>query len=159
VQSRYWSHRALGQRSGAPPADAQVVRPTTDSGANAVTRPLGITLIAVLLACLALGAFVLAMTAETLAPAEARWRLVQVGALICGLTAAVAAVGLWKLRRWGYLAFVGWVAALLAIGLWWPAAFPQLTPPSWLAWVWVALIAAIMLPLGRYIRRTIVRAA
>lgn len=122
-------------------------------------RPLGITLVVLLLAWLAIGALVLSMTAETLASAGARWRLVQVGALIYGLTAAVAAVGLWKLRRWGYVAFVGWVAAVLAIGLWWPAAFPQLTPPAWLGWAWVAIVAAITLPLGRYIRRTVARAA
>jgi uncharacterized membrane protein (DUF2068 family) len=120
-----------------------------------VKRPLGITFVALLLAGLAIGAFVLTMTAETLVSAGARWRLVQVGALIYGLTAAVAAVGLWKLRRWGHTAFVGWVAAVLAIGLWWPAAFHQLTPPPWLGWVWVAVVAAIMLPLSRYVRRAI----
>jgi hypothetical protein len=111
--------------------------------------------LAVLLACLAIASFVLTMTAETLVSSAARWRLVQVGALINGLTAAVAAVGLWKLRRWGHMAFVGWVAALLAVGLWWPAAFPHLTPPSWLGWVWVVVVAAIMLPLSRYVRRVI----
>jgi hypothetical protein len=124
-----------------------------------VRRPLGISILVLLLVFLALGAFVLAMTAETLASAGARWRLVQVGALVCGLTAAAAAAGLWNLRRWGYVAFVGWVAAVLGIGLWWPAAFPQLTPPDWLGWAWVAIVAAIMLPLGRYIRRAIARAA
>lgn len=118
-------------------------------------RLLGVTLIAVLLALLALVALVLTMTAETLASAAASWRLVQAGALIFGLTAAVAAVGIWKLRRWGYFAFVAWVAAVLAIGIWWPAAFPSLTPPSWLSWAWVALVAAVMLPLGRYVRRAI----
>jgi uncharacterized membrane protein (DUF2068 family) len=94
-------------------------------------RPLGITLVALLLASLSAGAFVLAMTAETLAATGARWRLVQVGALVYGLAAAVAALGLWKLRRWGYVAFVGWVATVLAIGLWWPAAFQQFTLPQW----------------------------
>jgi hypothetical protein len=124
-----------------------------------VRRPLGISILVLLLVLLALGAFVLALTAETLASAGAQWRLVQVGALVYGLTAAVAAVGLWKLRRWGYVAFVGWVAAVLAVGLWWPAAFPQLTPPDWLGWAWVAGVAAVMLPLGRYIRRAIARTA
>ena len=122
-------------------------------------RPFGITLVALVLVWLGLGAFVLAMTAETLAATGARWQLVQVGALVYGLTAAVAAFGLWKLRRWGYVAFVGWVAAVLAIGLWWPAAFPGLTLPQWAAWLWIAVVAAIMLPLGRYVRRTIARAA
>jgi hypothetical protein len=122
-------------------------------------RPLGITLVALLLASLSAGAFVLAMTAETLAATGVRWRLVQVGALVYGLAAAVAAFGLWKLRRWGYVAFVGWVATVLAIGLWWPAAFPQFTLPQWAAWLWVVVVAAIMLPLGRYVRRTIARAA
>ena len=62
-------------------------------------------------------------------------------------------------RGWGYVAFVGWMAAVLAIGLWWPAAFPGLTLPQWAAWLWIAVVAAIMLPLGRYVRRTIARAA
>jgi hypothetical protein len=136
-----------------------MVRPTTSSCEDVVKRPLGITLLALMLIWLALGAFVLAMTAETLAATGARWRLVQVGSLVYGLTAAVAALGLWKLRRWGYVAFVGWVAAVLAIGLWWPAAFPRFTLPQWAAWVWIAVVAAIMLPLGRYVRRTIARAA
>jgi hypothetical protein len=122
-----------------------------------VQRPSGITVLALLLGLLAIGAFVLAMTAEALAPTGARWRLVQVGTLIYGLTATVAAVGLWQLRRWGYVAFVGWVAAVLAIGLWWPTAFPQLTPPKWLGWIWVAIVAVIMLPLGRYVRRAVSR--
>ncbi len=122
-------------------------------------RPFGITLVALMLVWLGLGAFVFAMTAETLVATGARWQLVQVGALVYGLTAAVAAFGLWKLRRWGYVAFVGWVAAVLAIGLWWPAAFPGLTLPQWAAWLWIAVVAALMLPLGRYVRRTIVRAA
>jgi hypothetical protein len=123
-----------------------------------VKRPSGITVLVVLLVWLAIGALVLALTAEALAPTGARWRLVQVGALIYGLTATAAAVGLWKLRRWGYVAFVGWVAAVLAVGLWWPPAFPHLTPPKWLGWVWVVIVAAIMLPLGRYVRRTVARA-
>lgn len=120
-------------------------------------RPLGLTLVALMLICLSVGALVLAMTAETLAPTGDRWRLVQVGALLYSLAAAVAAFGLWKLRRWGYVAFVGWVATVLAIGLWWPAAFPRFTLPQWAAWLWIAVVAAIMLPLGRYVRRTIAR--
>lgn len=122
-------------------------------------RPLGVTLVALMLACLSVGAFVLTMTAETLAATGAQWRLVQVGALVYGLAAAVAALGLWKLRRWGYVAFVGWVATVLLIGLWWPAAFPGFTLPQWAAWLWIVVVAAIMLPLGRYVRRTIARAA
>jgi hypothetical protein len=124
-----------------------------------VKRPLGITLIALVLVWLGLGAFALAMTAETLVATGARWRLVQVGALVYGLAAAVAALGLWKLRRWGYVAFVGWVATVFAIGLWWPAAFPRFTLPQWAAWLWIAVVAAIMLPLGRYVRKTIAQAA
>jgi hypothetical protein len=123
-----------------------------------VKRPLGITLVALMLAWLSVGALVLAMTAETLAPTGDRWRLVQVGALLYSVAAAVAAFGLWKLRRWGYVAFVGWVATVLAIGLWWPASFPRFTLPQWAAWLWIAVVAAIMLPLGRYVRRTIARA-
>ena len=122
-------------------------------------RPFGITIFALVLVGLGLCAIVLAMTAETLAATGARWRLVQVGALAFGLTAAVAALGLWKLRRWAYVSFVGWVATVLAVGLWWPAAFPGLTLPQWAAWLWIAVVAALMLPLGRYVRRTIVRAA
>ena len=111
-----------------------------------------------MLAWLSVGALVMAMTAETLAATGDRWRLVQVGALLYSVAAAVAAFGLWKLRRWAYVAFVGWVATVLAIGLWWPASFPRFTLPQWAAWLWIAVVAAIMLPLGRYVRRTIARA-
>jgi hypothetical protein len=76
-------------------------------------RPVGITVLALLLGWLAIGAFVLTMTAEALAELGIRWQLVRLGALAYGLCAIVAAVGLWKMRRWGYLAFVAWVGAVL----------------------------------------------
>jgi uncharacterized membrane protein (DUF2068 family) len=102
---------------------------------------------------------VLTMTAETLAELSLRWQLVRLGALAYGLCAIVAAVGLWKMRRWGYLAFVAWVGAVLLAGLWWPAVFPGSEVRWWMGLVWVGVVAVIMLPLARYIRRVIERAA
>jgi hypothetical protein len=118
-------------------------------------RPLGITLLALLLSWLALGAFALTMTAETLAPLGVRWQLVRIGALVYGLAAAVAAVGLWRLRRWSYVAFVAWVAAVLAVGWWAPAIYPQPTVPWWGTLLWTGFVGVIMLPLARYVRRVV----
>jgi hypothetical protein len=116
-------------------------------------RPTGITVLALLLGWLAVGASVLAMTAETLAELGVRWQLVRLGALIYALCAIVAAVGLWKMRRWSYLVFVAWVGAVLLVGLCWPAVFPSSEARWWMGLMWVGVIAVIMLPLGRYIRR------
>jgi hypothetical protein len=118
-----------------------------------VKRPVGITVLALLLGWLALGAFVLTMTAEALAELQVRWELVRVGALAYGLTAAVAATGLWKRRRWGYLAFLAWAAVVLTMVLWWPAIFPRPIFPWWAAFLWVALMAAWLIPLAGYVRR------
>jgi hypothetical protein len=115
--------------------------------------------LALLLAWLAVGAFVLTMTAETLTQLGVRWQLVRLGALAYGLCAIVAAVGLWKMRRWGYLAFVAWVGAVLLVGLWWPAVFPSSDVRWWMGLVWIGVVALIMLPLARYIRRAIKPAA
>jgi hypothetical protein len=124
-----------------------------------IKRPPGVTVLALLLGWLAVGAFVLTMTAETLAELGVRWQLVQVGALVYGLCAIVAAVGLWKMRRWGYLAFVAWVAAVLLVGLWWPAVFPRSEVHWWMGLIWIGVVAVIMLPLARYIRRVTEAAA
>jgi hypothetical protein len=120
-----------------------------------VKRPVGITVLALLLGWLALGAFILTLTAETLAELHVRWQLVRIGALVYALTAAVAAVGLWKRRRWGYLAFLAWAAVVLTMVLWWPAVFPQPVVPWWGAFLWVTLMAAWLIPLAGYVRRTV----
>ncbi len=122
-------------------------------------RPVGVTVLSILLGWLALGAFVLTFTAETLAELQARWQLVRFGALVYGLTAAVAAVGLWKLRRWSYLAFLAWVAVVLTAVLWWPAVFPHAVIPWWGAFVWLAVAGALLVPLALYVRRVVASAA
>ena len=116
-------------------------------------------MLALLLGLLAVGAFVLTMTAEALVELSVRWQLVRLGALAYGLCAIVAAVGLWKMRRWGYLAFVAWVGAVLLVGLWWPAVFPGSEVRWWMGLIWIGVVAVIMLPLARYIRRVIERTA
>jgi hypothetical protein len=122
-------------------------------------RPLGITVLALLLGWLALGAFALTLTAEALAELQRRWQVVRVGALVYGLTAVVAAVGLWKLRRWGYLAFLAWSAVVLSAVLWWPAVFPEPILRWWEGILWVALVGALLVPLALYVRRAIASAA
>jgi len=122
-------------------------------------RPVGLTILALLLGWLAIGAFGLSLTAETLTQLHARWQLVRLGALVYGLTAVVAAVGLWKLRRWGYLAFLAWIAVVLTMVLWWPAVFPQPVMPWWGAFLWIAIVGALLVPLALYVRRAIASAA
>lgn len=95
------------------------------------------------------------MTAEALAELHIRWQLVRLGALTYGLTAAVAAIGLWKLRRWAFVAFLAWVIVVVSTGLWWPAVFPSQTGPWWAALLWIALAGAILVPLARYVRRIV----
>jgi len=119
----------------------------------------GITVLALLLGWLAVGAFVLTLTAETLAELQVRWQLVRVGALVYGLTAVVAAVGLWRLRRWGYLAFLAWSAVVLSAVLWWPAVFPRPVLRWWEGILWVVLVGALLVPLALYVRRVIASAA
>ena len=100
----------------------------------------------------------LTMTAEALAELGVRWQLVRLGALAYGICASVAAVGLWKMRSWSYLAFVAWVAAVLLVGLWWPIVFPTSEMHWWMGLLWILTVAAVMLPLARYIR-TVTRQA
>jgi peptidoglycan/LPS O-acetylase OafA/YrhL len=120
------------------------------------SRPAGITLLAAVLVLLALVGFLMSMTAETVAEQEGpRWQLLRFGALLYGVTAIVAAIGLWKLRRWGYLAFVGWVGAVLLASMAVPAAIPEAGLPWWAPLVWIGLIALIVIPLARYVRREI----
>lgn len=120
------------------------------------SRPTGVTVLAAVLVLLALIGFVLSLTAETVAAQEGpQWQLIRFGALLYGVTAMVAAIGLWKLRRWGYLAFVGWVAAVLLAGLVVPAVIPQPRLPWWVPLGWIVLIAILAVPLARYVKRVI----
>jgi hypothetical protein len=121
-------------------------------------RPVGLTILALLLGWLALGAFGLTLTAETLAELHVRWQRVRLGALVYGLTAVVAAVGLWRQRRWGYLAFLAWIAVMLTAVFWWPAVFPRPVLPWWGALLWVAIVGALLVPLALYVRRVIASA-
>jgi hypothetical protein len=119
-------------------------------------RPGGISLLSLLLVFSALAAFVLTLTAEALAELQVKWRLVQFSAFFYGLTAAVAAIGLWRMRRWGYIAFVAWVAAVLLVGSSWPVVFPTSRTPWWVALIWIGFVAALMTPLAGYVKREIV---
>jgi uncharacterized membrane protein (DUF2068 family) len=118
-------------------------------------RPAGITVIALLLAWLGFGAFVLTMTAETLAQLGVKWQVIRIGALAYGVLAVVAATGLWKMRRWGYLGFTAWAAIAVLFGLWWPLVFPPGKVPWWMGLIWMGLVALMLLPLARYIRKAL----
>jgi hypothetical protein len=118
-------------------------------------RPVGISVLAILLICLAAGGFVLTLTAETLAELTVKWHLIRFSALFYSVTAVVAAIGLWKMRRWGYVAFVGWVAAVLLSGLAGSFVFPASRVPWWIALLWIGAVALIVVPLARYVRRVV----
>jgi uncharacterized membrane protein (DUF2068 family) len=120
------------------------------------SRPAGVSLLSAVLVLLALAGFVVSLSAETVAAQEgARWQLLRFVALLYGVTAIVAAIGLWKLRRWGYFAFIGWVAAVMVVGLVMPALVPQPELPWWAPLLWIGLIALIFVPLARYVKRSI----
>jgi uncharacterized membrane protein (DUF2068 family) len=118
-------------------------------------RPAGITAIALLLGWLGLGAFVLTMTAETLAQLGVKLQVIRLGALAYGVLAVVAAAGLWKMRRWGYLGFIAWGVNLLLFGLWWPFVFPPGKVQWWIGLIWIPAVALMLLPLTRYIRKAL----
>ena len=122
-------------------------------------RPLGLTLLALLLAWLSLGAVILAVVKPTPTP-DLPWAWYQLAAGMYALTALPAAVGLWTRSSWAPRAFSIWsVVALLA------GVLPALTMPTPLAnsvilpVVILLLGAVILLWLGRYVRRSVQPAA
>jgi len=124
-----------------------------------VKRPLGVTLLAVALAWVALGGLGLGLVSPVFAEVGVPWVLYRVAGLTYGTSALVAAVGLWKLTPWAHRAFQVWMASVLIAG-----SLPLLTgraaaqawgmlPVGW------ALLLAVLLPLAAYVRKSVQAAA
>jgi len=122
-------------------------------------RPRGLTVLALLLAWLSVGAITLALVRPTPTP-DLPWTWYQLAAGLYALTAIPAAVGMWRRNSWAPTAFSIWSVAALLTGV-----LPTLTIPMPLASRWP--LAGLVLPigavflvwLGRYVRRSIQPAA
>ena len=122
-------------------------------------RPIGLTLLALLLAAGSVGAVRIALATPAPTP-DLPWIWFQLAAGVYALTALPAAVGLWRRSSWAPTAFSTWSVAALLTGV-----LPTLTMATPLAnslivRILVFVVAAvILLWLGRYVRRTVQPAA
>jgi len=122
-------------------------------------RPLGITLLALLLGWLAVGGLLFSVVTPTLAWANLPWLLYEIVALAYAGTATIAAVGLWKLVPWAYGSYLVWVGIAAVAGSLALLTFPSDEVSRWiLLLAWGLVSAALLLP-ARYIRRTLRAAA
>jgi hypothetical protein len=116
------------------------------------------TVLALALVWVAIGGVGLSLVSPTFAGVGVPWMLYAIVGLAYGISALLAAVGIWKLAPWAYRAFQIWGASALLAG-----SLPLLTSrdsvQSWwmlpLGW---ALLLAVFLPLAVYVRKS-VRAA
>jgi hypothetical protein len=115
-----------------------------------VHRPLGLTFLAVVLAWAALQAPSMVFEPSYSDP-PLKMLLIRTTALINGVTAAVACVGLWKVRPWGYHAFIAW-AAIAVIGALLISATDIGTSSSDRL-QGLAVAAAVFVPLALYVKR------
>ncbi len=122
-------------------------------------RPLGITLLALLLGWLAVGGLMLGAVSPTLAWAGLPWMVYEIAGLAYAGAATVAAVGLWKLAPWAYHAFLVWVGIAAIAGSLPLLTFPPDEPSRWMLPVGWGLMLALLLPLAGYIRRSVRAAA
>lgn len=115
-----------------------------------VQRPLGLTLLSIALAWLALQLVRGALSFERGYPLGEAFGL-RVMVLASGVSAAVACVGLWKVRRWGYQAFLAWAGVTVAGGLYSSATDASASSSDRL--IGLGLAAAVLVPLALYVRR------
>jgi hypothetical protein len=122
-------------------------------------RPLGLTLLSLLLAWCSFGALIVAFVTPTPIP-HLPWTWYKLAAGAYALTGLPVAVGIWQRRPWAPTGFWIWSAAALIVG-----ALPSLTMATrpltnrWLVVPVVLVSAAILVWLGRYVRRSIQPAA
>jgi hypothetical protein len=143
---------------------------------NRFERPPGLSVIAVLLALLAvsglLNAFVWSRIGATLPPdAPARLRaavkilatpVVSVAAIFYAITALCSAVGVWQMRTWAPLAILAWGVGVLTLGVIFSVLGPHLAdaPLSTLVLLYAglgAIAVAIVAATWSYVRRNVAR--
>ena len=136
------------------------------------TRPLGLSIIAALLALLAIcgfaNSYIWAQLSATLpadTPADFRALvsalaspLVSAAAILCGITGLSAAVGAWLIRSWAPTAILAWGVAAFALGSIFLLRIGQLITPAptslkIAAAMGLALTVAIVTGIFVYVRR------
>jgi hypothetical protein len=122
-------------------------------------RPIGMTLLSLLLVWLALGGVIFSVASPILAWAGLPWMLYEIAGLLYAASATVAAVGVWKLTPWAYPAFVVWLMLALAAGSLPLLTFPASEDSRWMLPLGWVLILGSLWPCARYIRRNVHAAA
>jgi hypothetical protein len=118
---------------------------------------MSLTVIAVLLACLSLGGFAVALWASTIdVRAGGQGTFVIVG-LWYGMSALGAAIGLWRMRKWTLLLLGSWGLANLAAG-WVPQFITRNQPPLAVGFGGTLMLLAVVAPLWFFVRRRLSRA-
>jgi uncharacterized membrane protein len=114
-----------------------------------MTRPLGLTVLALLLAWLSLGGFVIALWASTI---DVRWSFrapaLIVGA-VYGLSALAAAVALWRLRQWAHIPLKVWTLATV-LAAWLPRLTAQNDASIWITVLGSLVVGVVALLIHRY---------
>jgi len=72
-------------------------------------------------------------------------------ALIYGVTALAASVGLWRRRQWAYRAFLSWGTAVLVMLVVMQFSALPIAWPQWLGFM--LLVGALLWVLARYVRK------
>jgi hypothetical protein len=105
-------------------------------------RPAGATLLALALGWLAIAGFGNALVWRKLphgadAPVLPRLSsavealrppVLSALALVCGITACIACIGVWRLRPWKARAFLAWSASAIVLVMWFVLALPTVLP-------------------------------
>jgi peptidoglycan/LPS O-acetylase OafA/YrhL len=116
-------------------------------------RPLGFTLLCVVLGLLSFAAFGNAYIQFTEGPIFGV--LFAVLTLLYGVSSLVALIGLWKLKNWGYGAFLAWAIVVMLMAI---TTTPRTVDEMF--WGHIALwlfIGALLLLLARYVRKVLLR--
>ena len=91
---------------------------TLTSNDSEMRRPLGFTLLALLLSWYAFAGLMLVVSALAGARgANVRWPTLGAAGIVLALSSAFAASSLWRVQSWAYKAFVSWLASLLLFGV------------------------------------------
>jgi uncharacterized membrane protein (DUF2068 family) len=112
-------------------------------------RPLGASILAILLLVLGVAGFgnAYVMVAESDYGAP----VLAAVAVLYGVAAIASAVGLWRRKRWAYVAFLLWGAVVLLGGIVFQVLIAQLPWVKVLGFLFVA--GTVLYLLARYVRR------
>ena len=132
-------------------------------------RPAGATLLALALGWFAFAGFGNALVWRRMqlgahAPVSPRWSTavealqspaLSALALMSGITACIAAVGVWQLRPWKARAFLAWSTSMVVVSMWFVFALPTAWPASGRVpgTVFVLFLAAVLAVMYLYVAR------